>query len=308
MLVIRIGALGDIVLCFQAFHEIRQHHKNAEIAFLTMPAYADFARRMPWFNQVILDPRPPAWRIGQWLKLFKAVKKFAPTHVYDLQGKPRQNVLFARLGGPWGPDWSGAAPFCSHPRLQVPLPGMHFTDFVAAQLQLADVATQPPADVSWFDGSLDKLNLPARYAILVPGCAPHREYKRWPARSYAKLAQMLEDKGIASIAIGTKYDAKVVASIRAANPRVADFSGVTTLFQLAALIRGAVCVIANDTGPMHIAAVVGAPVLGLMSERVNAIWSAPKGPRAKWIQGKPLAELEVDKVFLALGDFLDQKE
>jgi ADP-heptose:LPS heptosyltransferase len=307
VLVIRIGALGDIVLCFQAFHEIRQAHKNAEIAFLTMPAYADFGRHMPWFNRVIIDPRPPAWEIRQWLKLFKDVRGFDPTHVYDLQCKPRQSVLYARLGGPWGPvDWSGAAPFCSHPRLAAPLPGMHFTDYVQAQLQLADIPKQPPADVSWFDAPLTDLKLPERYAVLVPGCAPGREYKQWPARNFADLAQKLEEKGIASVAVGSRYDKPVVASIRSAFPRLNDFSGSTTLFQLAAIMRRAVCVIANDTGPMHIAAAVGAPTLGLMSERVNATWNAPKGPGAKVLQGKPLAELGVDKVLLALGDFLDQ--
>jgi ADP-heptose:LPS heptosyltransferase len=88
---------------------------------------------------------------------------------------------------------------------------------------------------------------------------------------------------------------------------VVDLSGRTTLFQLAGVMRRAVCVIANDTGPMHVAAAVGAPVLGLMSEQVNGAWSAPKGPRAKALQGKPLTELGVDKVLLALGDFLDQK-
>jgi len=308
ILVIRLGALGDLVLCFQAFHEIRQAHPKAEIALLTMPGFADFARRMPWFNRVIIDPRPPAIHINQWLKLFKNVRAFAPELVYDLQGKPRQNVLYARLGGPWGPAWSGAAPFCSLPRLAEPMPGMHFTDYVEAQLQLADVSAQEPADVSWLDAPLDKFKLPARFAVLVPGCAPHREYKRWPASKYAALAQELQKKGIASIAVGTKADAKVIADIRAINPKVADFSGSTTLFQLAAIMRRAACVIANDTGPMHVAAVVGAPTLGLMSDQVDAEWSAPKGPRAKWLQGKPLAELGVDKVLLALGDFLDQKE
>jgi ADP-heptose:LPS heptosyltransferase len=304
ILVIRLGALGDLVLCFQAFHEIRQAHPKAEIALLTMPAFADFARRMPWFNRVIIDPRPSAWQVNQWLKLFKDVRGFKPELVYDLQCKPRQNVLYARLGGRWGPDWSGAAPFCTMPRLAEPLAGMHFTDYVEAQLQLADVLTQPPADVSWLDAPLDKFKLPARYAVLVPGCAPHREYKRWPARNYAMLAQELQKKGIASIAVGTK----VIAAIRAVNPKVADFSGATTLFQLAALMRRAAFVVSNDTGPMHIAAAVGARTLGLMSDQVNAEWSAPKGPRAKWLQGKPLVELGVDKVLLALDDFLDQKE
>jgi len=313
ILVIRLGALGDLILCFQAFHEIRQAHPDAEIALLTMPAFADFARRMPWFDRVIVDLRPGAAQLGQWLRLIKDVHAFAPDRVYDLQGKLRQSLLFMLLGGPFlGLQWSGAAPLCSHPRLDPPTPGMHFTEFVAAQLQLADVPPQPPADVSWLgdpaEAPLDKFSLPERYAVLIPGCATHREYKRWPAENYARLAQKLKEQGITCVAVGTRQDAATVAAIRSVFPEVVDLTGRTSLLQLAALMRGAVCVVANDTGPMHIAAAVGAPVLALMSERVDAAWNAPKGPQAKWLQGHPLAELDVEKVLLALADFLDQNK
>ncbi len=313
ILVIRLGALGDLILCFQAFQEIRAAHPDAEIALLTMPAFADFAKRIPWFDRVIVDPRPSASQPFKWLRLVKDIRKFGPKRIYDLQGKKRQSILFALLGGRlWGPEWSGAAPFCSHPRLTEPSPGMHFTDYVAAQLQLADVQPLPPVDAGWFgkvsDTPLGRFLLPERYAVLVPGCAPHRGYKRWPASNYAALAEKLQEKGIASVVVGTKQDAAAVSAIRAIAPGIIDLAGRTTLFQLAAVMRGATCVIANDTGPMHVAAAVGAPVLGLMSEQVDAAWNAPKGPRAKWLQGQPLSTLEVDKVLLALGEFLDQNK
>src|ERR1700731_2724161 len=54
VLIIRLGALGDLIVCFQAFHEIREAHKTAEIVLLTAPEYADFARSMPWFNRVMI--------------------------------------------------------------------------------------------------------------------------------------------------------------------------------------------------------------------------------------------------------------
>lgn len=308
ILVIRLGALGDLVLCFQSFHEIREAHKDAEIALLTAPAFSGFARRMPWFDRVITDPRAPAWRGDQWLRLVLDVHKFRPHRVYDLQGKIRQSALFLLLGGPLGPEWSGAVPFCSLPRFDPPLPGMHYTDFVAAQLRLAAVPPRQPADLSWLDALPDEFPLPARYAVLVPGCVPHREYKRWPPHRYAALAQKLQERGIASFAVGTEPDRDAIAALRAVAPAVIDLSGRTTLFQLAALMRRATCVVANDTGPMHIAAAVGAPVLGLMSERVDAAWSAPHGPRAKWLRGAPLASLEVNEVLLALGAFLAQPE
>ncbi len=305
ILVIRLGALGDLVLCFQAFHEIRQAHPDAEIALLTMPAFAAFSGTMPWFDKVIIDDRPPSWRLDKWFGLMRRVRAFAPTRVYDLQGKFRQSILFALLGGPLGPEWSGAAPLCSHPRLWPPKPDMHYVDFVAAQLRRADVPPKPAVGLAWLDASLDGLSLPARYAVLIPGCAPGREYKRWPAAHYAALADRLRDKGITCVAVGTKADAAAIDAIRVLAPHVADLSGRTSLHQLASLARQSTSVIGNDTGPTHLAAAVGAPVLALMSDRVNMTWSAPRGPRTRPLQGKPLSALGVDKVLLALAGLLD---
>jgi ADP-heptose:LPS heptosyltransferase len=307
ILVIRLGALGDLVLSFQAMHEIREAHKDAKIALLTMPAFGGFARRMPWFDRIIVDPRPPFWRLDQWLKLRVDIQSFAPQRIYDLQNKRRQSALFALLGGPIGPEWSGAAPFCSHPRPKHPTPGTHFTEYVSDQLRRAGVRPRSPADVSWLSGPLDGYSLPECFAVLVPGCSPHREYKRWPPCNFAALADKLQQRGIASIAVGTVQDSTAIARIRCVAPYVIDFSGRTDLFQLASLARHAVAVIGNDTGPIHLAAVVGAPTISLISDRVDPMWTTPRGTKVKALQGAPLAELSTETVLLALDELLDQR-
>lgn len=281
ILVIRLGALGDLVLCFQAFHEIRRAHPDAEIALLTMPAFAGFARSMPWFDKILIDERASGRQFGQWVRLIKQVRDFKPSRVYDLQGKLRQSILYGFLGGPFGPEWSGAAPLCSHPRLWPPQAGMHYTDFVAAQLRLAHVPSQAPPDLAWLDAPLDNFSLPERYALLIPGCAPGREYKRWPAKKYAELARRLREENIECIAIGTKADAHAIIAMRAEAPHVIDLTGQTSLPQLAALARRSVAVIGNDTGPTHLAAAVGSNVIALMSDKVNPVWSSPRGPKTR---------------------------
>jgi ADP-heptose:LPS heptosyltransferase len=342
ILVIRLGALGDLVLCFQAFQAIRKAHPQAEIALLTMPAFAGFARLMPWFDKVLVDPRAPGWRIDAWIKLARQVRAFAPTRVYDLQGKFRQTVLFRLLGGSRGPEWSGAASGCSHPRLWPPQPGMHYTDFVAVQLERAGILTcvipakagiqqrasascmthtshrhatldsrfrgndncelgETALNLSWLDAPLDEFPLPKKFALLIPGCAPERSYKRWPATHYAELANRLLEQGIGSVAIGTASDAYAIQEIAVLAPHVVDLSGKTTLPQVAALARRAEVVIGNDTGPTHLAAAVGARTLALMSDQVDPMWSSPRGPNIKWLQGKPLASLDVEKVLAALS-------
>lgn len=306
ILVIRLGALGDLVLCFQAFHEIRRMHPDAEIALLTMPAFADFAKLMPWFDKVLIDERAPGSKIGQWIQLIKRVQKFKPTRVYDLQGKLRQNILYGFLGGPFGPEWSGAAPLCSHPRLWPPQKNMHYTDFVAAQLRLAKVPSQSSPDLAWLSASLDSFSLPEKYALLIPGCAPGREYKRWQPKNFASVAIRLRERKIGSVVIGTKTDAHAITALRTDAPHVVDLTNKTSLLQLGSLARQSTIVLGNDTGPTHLAAAVDAPTLALMSDRVNPVWSSPRGPRTEWLQGKPLDTLSIDEVFVALTHLIDK--
>jgi ADP-heptose:LPS heptosyltransferase len=301
ILVIRLGALGDLVFCFQAFHEIRRAHPKAEIALLTRAPFAAFARSLPWFDNIIIDTHPTLATPLRWLSLRNDIAAFAPSRVYDLQGKNRQSVLYALLGGPLGPLWSGPAPFCKFPR-PLPAPGMHFTDFLAAQLRVAGVTSAPAPDLAWFDANVEKFSLPAKYAVLIPGCSPSALHKRWPPPNFADLARRLGEKGLLAVAIGTNADAGSVSALRALAPDVLDLCGKTSLFELAGILRRAAIVIGNDTGPLHMAATLGAPTLALFSGKTNPAWSKPPGPKVAWRQSPNLADLSVDEVVAALQE------
>jgi len=298
VLVIKLGALGDLILCMEAFASLRAAHPDADIALLTAPSFASLGLSMPWFDRVLLDPRPKAWEPFKWFKLIGAVRSFAPTRVYDFQGKTRQTILFyaARC-----PLWSGAAPGCLLPRPWPPEKGAHYTDFLLAQLRSAGIEKRTPPDLSWLAAPMGRGSaLAAPYALIVAGCAPDRLYKRWPPQAFARLVRYWSERGLGVAAVGTRADADAIASVRSFAPEVIDLSGQTTLPQLASLMRGADCVVGNDTGPVHLAAVLGAKTVALMSERVDPHWSAPRGPRAAWLQGRPLSALGVEEVITLL--------
>jgi ADP-heptose:LPS heptosyltransferase len=304
ILVIRYGALGDMIYCFQSYQEIRKAHPNAEITLLTAPAFVNFAKAMPWFDDVMIDTHPPKHRPDMWLAQACKIHKLKPTHVYELHGKLRQTILFWLLGGPFGPKWSGAARFCAYPRLWPPQPGTHFRDFLGSQLRLAGVPAQPPADLAWLDAPIDALNLPARYAVIIPGCTPGQNYKRWPVEHYAAVVKHLNDQGFPVIAVGTKADTDAITAISALAPTLIDLSDRTNLFQLAGVLRHSVLVIGNDTGPMHMAAALGTPTLALLSGSTDPVWSAPPEPKAQWLKQEPLKDLSLEKVFLAVAALL----
>ena len=74
VLVIRLGALGDLVMSFGPFQAIRQAHPDAKITLLTTPPFADLCAQSGWFDDVWADPRPGLFQPGAWLRLRARLK------------------------------------------------------------------------------------------------------------------------------------------------------------------------------------------------------------------------------------------
>ena len=303
ILIIRLGALGDMILCAPAFQAIRAAYPRAIITLLTQPAWVGLAEAMPWFDKVITDTRAAPWQLGDWWDLRRRVSAVEPQAVFDLQGKSRQAVLYWLLGGPWGEaDWCGNAWRCRYPRVWPPKTDWHFSDFIRALLDVAGVVWPVQPDYDWLTVPVDGFNMPKNYVLLIPGCAPSRPEKRWP--HYAALARQLLAAGLEVVTVGTAAEADVLAGIKADVPAVINLGGKTSLLQLGALARGARAVVGNDTGPGHIAAAVGAPTLTLFAGSVNPVWSCPRGQRAQWLQQAQLPDLSVEAVMRKLHPML----
>ena len=300
IIVIRLGALGDLILCGKGFQDIRRAHPDAEITLLTTAPFVPFARMMPWFDYILTDERAPLWRVGKWLELRRNLIAVAPTRVYDFQNKPRTERYFRLFPKNIRPEWSGKARGCSHPCPNFADRELHVQDMIAEQLRAAGVPDSGPVDWSWLSADIAAFNLPPRYAMIIPGCSPHLPHKRWPPLHYAELSKRLAKRGLPTVVVGTKADAQAVNAICDAAPDVIDLSGKTNLAELATVARNAAVVIGNDTGPMFLAAQVGAPTLALLSYHTDPVRSSPRGPKTAWIKRYDLVTLSVSKVEEAL--------
>lgn len=290
ILVIRHGALGDIVLSFAAFAAIRAAHPAAAITLLTTQPFAAWLARAPWFDQITVDPKPAAWHLPALWRMRRALAGF--DMVYDLQTSARSSRYF-RLAG--SPPWSGIAPGCSHPHDNQARNAMHTRERIAEQLALAGVAPLPRPDLAWLANDAPA-GLPAHFIALVPGAAPHRPKKRWPAARFAALAAMLEGP---VVVVGTAAEAKLAAEISHHAPGVIDLTGRTSLPQLSACLACATLAIGNDTGPMHLAAALGVPSLVLFGGASDPALTAPRTPDGGWpgiIRAPDLAALPVHQV------------
>ncbi|MFU8893838.1 MAG: glycosyltransferase family 9 protein [Luteolibacter sp.] len=299
ILVIKLGALGDIILTMDAFHAIRAHHPDAHITLLTRSPFVALAKKMPWFDEVLTDPSPKWYQIGKCMQLRGMLRGGGYDRVYCLQCNDRVEFYF-RLMGAGRTEWCGTAKGCSHQRHD------HRRDPVpAAERQLrflesVDVPRAGHADTSWLTGDVADLGLPEKFVMLIPGSAPQHPHKRWPASHFSALAQLLENKGAACVAIGTEADRQAIAHIRSTAPAVVDLTGKTDIGQIAEVARRAIGVVGNDTGPIHIAAVTGAPTLALMSGRTDPARMTPHGPDVGWLRRESLHDLAPDEVFQAI--------
>jgi ADP-heptose:LPS heptosyltransferase len=185
---------------------------------------------------------------------------------------------------------------------------MRFTDFLAAQLRAAGVPKAPPPSLKWLDAQVGRFFLPESYIVFVAGCSPDAPDKRWPPHSYADLAHRAHERGLACVAVGTDADTDQIAAIKKGAPDIVDLSGQTNLFELAGILRRAIAVVGNDTGPLHMAAALGAPTLALFSGRSNPVWSEPPGAHVVWRQRPKLADLSVDEVWDAFLPLLQDAE
>jgi lipopolysaccharide heptosyltransferase II len=108
-----------------------------------------------------------------------------------------------------------------------------------------------------------------RIAVLMPGA--NWITKRWPAEHFAALVEPLKERfGLSSVIAGGKDAAEVAGQI----PGAIDLTNKTTIPQLVALLERADLVIANDSGPMHIAAALNRPLVTLFGP-TNPVRTGP---------------------------------
>ncbi len=290
ILVIKLGALGDVVLAFGPFASIRTAHPGARITLLTTAPFRDLLAGSPWFDEVLVDCRPVWWDLRGLIALRHQLRGF--DFVFDLQTSGRSS-RYHRLAG--RPPWSGIAAGASHPHANPDRDAMHTIERQREQLAMAGVASIVP-DMAWLRGKA----LPGRYAVLVPGAAPHRPAKRWPAARFGELAALVWEQGVRPVIVGAAADRALADIIKAACPAAQDLTGQTSLRQLGGVVAGAEVAVGNDTGPMHLAAAMGTRCVVLFSAESDPDLTAPRG-RVTVVRAADLGQLDVNRVAAALG-------
>jgi heptosyltransferase III len=150
---------------------------------------------------------------------------------------------------------------------------------------------------------LRRLDLAGRRFIAVhPGSGSPR--KNWPPESLAVLLERVPTAtGAIALLLAGPADGEAVSRLLACLSRRPPILRDVPLPVLAAVLRQADAYLGNDSGPTHLAAILGRPTLALFGPTDPALW-APRGPRVRILRHQPLADLRLDAVLRTLTDML----
>jgi ADP-heptose:LPS heptosyltransferase len=300
ILVIKLSALGDFIQALGPMAAIRRAHPDDHITLLTTKFFKNFAEQCGYFDHIIIDDRPKALDIKGWLKLRKNLKSGDFNRVYDLQNNDRTSLYFKLLSKK--PEWVGTAKGVSHRNVEAIKKDKHAFERHAQTLALAGIQNVTVDKLEWMKEDISGFALEKPYVLLVPGCAPNRPEKRWPAEKYGQLANMLKDKGVQPVIIGTKDEQEAVDTILKACPSTLNLMDQTSFYHITTLAREAAGAIGNDTGPMHMIGATGAKCIVLFSQASDTIKHAPKGDHVTTLQKEHLKDLKAEDVIAQLKE------
>ena len=283
ILIIKPSAVGDVVHALPILNLLRTRFPAARIDWLVTPTCAGILEGHPQLDELILFDRKrlgAAWRNRATRhELFAFGRRLRDAQydlVIDLQGLFRSGWMAWRTRAAVRIGFARAremAPLFYTHRVDVGAAEQHAIDRYLAVAAMLGCAREPVRYVFPTDDA-DRAHVRSlvpdgtRYAVLLPGT--NWVTKRWPAAHFAALRQPLAERfGLTTVVAGGAYEKTVAPLIGGI-----DVTGRTTLRQLVALLERADLVIANDSGPMHIAAALGRPLVTMFGP-TNPVRTGP---------------------------------
>lgn len=296
ILIVRLSALGDIVHALPVLAALRQKWPDLRVDWLVEEAYAPILGMAEGLNRrVVVRAHASASdestvTFGGAFGFLRAVgylRRQRYDAVLDLQGLIK-SAVWARLSGARrviGFDRSNlreSSASVFYTETVLPQKSRHVIQKNLSALYALGLlpAAEPevplhPVAAPAITDAISRYGGPRQYVVLNPGAAwPN---KRWPPDRFGALASALRDKtGLRSVVTWGPAERELADAVCRASNGAAEPAPATAIADLAVLMRDAALVVSGDTGPLHIAAAVAAPLVGLY----GPTWPQRNGPWA----------------------------
>jgi ADP-heptose:LPS heptosyltransferase len=320
ILVIDFGQLGDVVLSLPALREIRKRFPDSKITAAVGKSAADIVRLSDHVDEILTVDRVAlrdGSKVVSIVRLFKLVRQVRRAHydfVIDLHSLSETNLLGFLSGAPKRlysrrPPRSldFLANFQPRPPVEEDHRKRHLVDRyldVLLPLGVSAVDRQPKINIRATDHAViekllrkTKADVGAPLVGLFPGAG--HPTRRWPVEKFGALAEFLarNDRVRVLLFLGPE-ESGMGQKTKALFPQGTILLDKLTIPQLAAAQARLAVFISNDTGPMHVAAAVGTPVVAFLQKRAPLTY-LPIGDRHRFISNPNIDDISVEEAYEA---------
>ena len=324
ILIIDFGQLGDVVMSLPALRVIRSRFRRAHITIavgkpgdelINLSGYAD---DLIVVDRVALRDGFIPLSVFRVFELVKDVRRRKFDFVIDLHSLSETNLLGFLSGAPkrlysrrHGRSLEFLSNFHPRPPAEVESSTRHLVDRyldVLIPLGIKDADRIPQLKSrKTDDGVVDQILKKAKVAAgtpligLIPGAG--HPGRRWPLGKFADLADyLMRNDGVRVLVFAGPEEQTLVSEMRTLFPPNTLIVDRLTIPQLAAALARLAVLVSNDTGPMHIAAAVGTPVVTLL-DRPNPHAYVPLGEHHRLLFGQ-VKDLPTDEVYAVTRELL----
>ena len=298
ILIIKHGSLGDLIQANGAIKDIKNFYTNRKVLLLTTQPYSIFMSECPYLDGVLIDKRLPRWNLFYLNNLKKTLSKYDFSKVFDLQNSSR--TKFYKRFIIKNVEWSSTETTLE--------PGQRKSDFdkdpvldrMEIQLKKSGIETEftKNIDLNWVvenTSHLVKKYTNREYILLFPFCSPKLQNKKWPY--YKELIQKLKQEFKNKYSVLLAPGPNEIKEANELNAKVVlENNEHVPLKTLVSLIHSAKLIIANDTGPAHIASHLDKKGLVLFGSHTSAKKVSIENFNFKAISVENLNDLGVNTV------------
>ncbi len=300
ILIVRLGAMGDIVHVIPAVENLRMAFPAARIVWLVEDKNKDLVEGLPGIDEVVVFPRKQWQRYlkypQKYFKLIREVRIFLRklrgegyTIALDFQGNFKSGLLTylsntrTRVGFSKG--------YCkefnfifSNLQITPHQDKMHRIDKYLSLLQALGIKAYyqrpvfviPDTDRIYIDEFIRTNHLDQKpLAIIHPGTSLFGKYKRWPPNYYAHLAdRLIQELDYSVVFTWGAPEYKLIEEILSfMHYQAAIACNTSSIKQLIALLQRANLFIGGDTGPTHIASGIGIPTIAIFGPKDPVVYA-----------------------------------
>ena len=302
ILIIKHGSLGDIAQASGVIQDISENHSDDQIYLLTTKPYFDLFKKNPYLTEVILDKRLSRFNLIYLYSLMRKIKKLNFAKVYDLQNSSRtsfyKKILFPKSNLQ---NWSSSETTLPEGVTKEDFDKKSVLERFDHQLKTSGLTTKNTMkpNFSWSCSEINEIKKKYdlnKYILLFPFCSPHLVNKKWPY--YNELIDLIKKKYKNDFKILVAPGPSEIDEAKNINAiSILNNEKALNISQLSSLIKESSFIIANDTGPAHMAAHLNSKGLTLFGSHTTAYKVSIEREKFKAIQVNDLNKLSPERVF-----------